>query len=76
MDASRLAKGIHVKLEIYNILGQRVALLADEEQDARFYETTWHAQVASGLYFYRLEAVASDDPNRRFVKVRKMLLLK
>jgi len=66
----------HVKLEIYNMLGQRVALLADEEQDARFYETTWQAQAASGLYFYRLEAVASDDPIRSFVAVKKMLMLK
>jgi hypothetical protein len=66
----------HVKLEIYNTLGQQVALLVDEEQEARFYERTWHATVATGLYFYRLEAVAADDPARSFVQVRKMVLVK
>jgi hypothetical protein len=66
----------HVKLEIYNTLGQRIALLVDEEQEARFYERTWHATVATGLYFYRLEAVATDEPNKSFVQVRKMVLVK
>jgi fibronectin type 3 domain-containing protein len=66
----------HVRLEIFNMLGQRVALLADEEQDAHYYEKTWQAEGASGLYFYRLETVASDDVNRRYVEVRKMLLVK
>jgi fibronectin type 3 domain-containing protein len=65
-----------VKLEIYNMLGQSVALLADEEQDARFYVIKWQAPVSSGLYFYRLQAVSTDDPNKSFVQVRKMLLLK
>ena len=66
----------HVRLEVYDILGQRVALLADEEQDARYYELTWEAGGASGLYFYRLEATASADGGKRYVEVRKMLFMK
>jgi len=31
--------------------------IVDEQQEARFYERTWHATVATGLYFYRLEAL-------------------
>ena len=58
------------------MLGQRLAVLVDEEQDARYYELTWEAGGASGLYFYRLGAVASDDANRRYVEVRKMLFVK
>jgi hypothetical protein len=50
--------------------------IVDEEQEARFYERTWHATVATGLYFYRLEAVATDEPNKSFVQVRKMVLVK
>jgi hypothetical protein len=58
------------------MLGQRVASLVNEEQEARYHERTWIGDGASGLYFYRLEAIAIGDPNRRFVEVRKMLLLK
>jgi hypothetical protein len=50
--------------------------IVDEQQEARFYERTWHATVATGLYFYRLHAVASDDPNKSVVQVRKMVLVK
>ena len=66
----------HVLLEVYTMLGQRVASLVNEEQEARYHERTWIGDGASGLYFYRLEAIAIGDPNRRFVEVRKMLLLK
>jgi hypothetical protein len=36
----------------------------------------WQASVASGIYFYRIEAASASDPNNRFVQVKKMLLLK
>lgn len=64
-----------VKIEVFNVLGQRVATLVDREQKAGYHTVTWDSrnecgrEVASGLYFYRLKA-------REFTKVRKMLLLK
>lgn len=65
-----------VHLVIYNILGQLVADLVNAEQAAGWKQIVWNAGVSSGLYFYRLEAVSLSDPSKRFVNVKKMLLLK
>jgi hypothetical protein len=65
-----------VDLAVFNLLGQRIADLAHEDMGAGSYERTWNAGVASGVYFCRMEAVSVDDPGRRFVTVKKMMLLK
>jgi hypothetical protein len=65
-----------VRLAVFNLLGQQVAELANEEMNSGSHERIWNATVASGLYFYRLEAVSLSDPNKRFVDVKKMVLLK
>jgi len=70
-----LPKRAHVTLTVYNVLGQRVATLVEEELAADSYEVEWNGRsdggnsVASGIYFYRLTA---DD----FVMTKKMMLLK
>ncbi|MCP3685012.1 MAG: T9SS type A sorting domain-containing protein [bacterium] len=47
----------HVKFEVYNILGQRVAVLLDEHQKAGYKSITWNSfGYSSGIYFYRLSA--------------------
>ena len=49
-----------VRLEVFNILGQRVATLVDGEQEAGSYRARWDGTdaagraAASGVYFYRL----------------------
>ena len=49
-----------VRLEVFNILGQRVATLVDGERPAGFHTATWNATdasgrgVGSGVYLYRL----------------------
>jgi Secretion system C-terminal sorting domain/Bacterial Ig domain len=59
-----------VRLEIYNILGQRVGLLLDEFKQAGYHVVEFNAaQLGSGIYFYRLQ---TDKYN----KVMKMVLLK
>ncbi len=65
-----------VRLQIYNVLGQVVADLVNSEQQAGWNDVVWNANVASGLYFYRIEAVSTSDPSKRFVDVKKMILLK
>ncbi|MCH8305286.1 MAG: T9SS type A sorting domain-containing protein [Candidatus Marinimicrobia bacterium] len=72
-----------VKLTIYNILGQKILTLVDEQKLSGVYSVSWNgkndsgAQVASGLYFYRLEARHTTGGNQRiFVDAKKMLLLK
>jgi hypothetical protein len=60
----------HVKLEVYNALGQRALTLVDETKSAGFYSERFDATgFASGFYVYRLQA---GD----FVDTKKLLLLK
>ena len=65
-----------VRLLIFNVLGQKVAELANQEMTTGSYEKVWNARVASGLYIYRIEAVSVSDPSKRFVDEKKMVLLK
>ena len=65
-----------VKLAIYNVLGQVVSELVNEAQSSGWKEIHWNAKIASGIYFYRIEAVSLSDPNDRFVQVKKMVVLK
>ena len=70
-----LPKASQVKIQIYNILGQRVRDLVDERQEPGYKTAEWDGkddngtEVSSGIYFYRI--VAGD-----FVKCKKMTLLK
>lgn len=59
-----------VTLEVFNLTGQRVAVLIDQQLPAGSHRATWHATGnASGVYLYRLTA---GDLSRS----RKMMLLK
>jgi hypothetical protein len=71
-----LPEASRVSIKIYNTLGQLVADLVNADQTEGWHETVWTANVATGLYFYRLEAVDAANQNVRFVQVRKMLFLK
>ena len=72
----QLASRSLVKLQILNVLGQVVATLVDGEQSAGVQSAVWNANVSSGMYFYRMEAVSTNDPEKRFVQVKKMVVLK
>jgi len=66
-----------VKLKIFNVLGQVVATLRDEEESAGYKQIEWNSSaVASGIYFYRLDATSTNDASKSFTQVKKMLLLK
>jgi hypothetical protein len=70
-----LPKSAHVTIEIYNLLGQKVNVLVDEDQKVGRYRVDWDGkdkkgeELASGIYFYRIQA---GD----FVKCKKMIMLK
>jgi len=60
----------YVELNIYDLLGQRVATLVSKNQPAGDYSMEWDASTfASGIYYYRLET-------KGFIKTRKLILLK
>ena len=68
-----------MSLSIYNLLGEEVKTLVDENQPAGTYSVRWDGrdrygkQVAGGIYLYKIEAVGSLG---RFVQSRKMILIK
>jgi hypothetical protein len=74
-----------VKLSVYNILGQVVSELVNEEQSAGWKEVQWNAKdVSSGIYFYKLQALQKDGQQLdllsgragSFVETKKMLVVK
>ncbi len=65
-----------VRLQIFNILGQMVKELVNNEQTAGYKYVVWNANVSSGLYIYRLEATSKDNPSKRFINTKKMILIK
>ncbi len=65
-----LPQGTHVRLSVYNVLGDEVAVLVDGMQDAGTHQARLDgSRLSSGMYFYRLETPSFHD-------IRKMILLK
>ena len=70
----RLPASTHVRLEVFNLLGQRVTTLVDAVQSAGFHGARWDGTdatgraVAAGVYLYRLQ---SDHAR----STRRMVLL-
>jgi hypothetical protein len=59
------------RLEVYNILGEKVLSVLDEELSAGVHEVNIDAsKLASGVYLYKL------DVNNQFVQLNKMNLVK
>jgi hypothetical protein len=60
----------HVTLAVFDLLGREVATLVDEVKQPGTYTVEWDASdVASGMYFYRLQAGA-------FVDVKKLVVMR
>ena len=61
---------IKVQIKVYDVLGNEVKILVNEEKPAGSYELIWDAaNLPSGIYFYQLRAGS-------FVQTKKMSLLK
>jgi len=63
-------RGGSVTLKVYDVLGNEVAILVNEEKPAGTYEVEWNAGgLPSGVYFYQLK---TDG----IIEIKKMVLLK
>jgi hypothetical protein len=59
-----------VTIKVYDVLGNEIETLVNEEKQTGTYEITWYAEsLPSGVYFYRLQA-------GNFVETKKMVLMK
>lgn len=76
-----LPRASRVVLRVYDMLGQEVAVLKDDIQTAGRHDAVWNGRnaqghtVASGVYFYQMEARPVDGSSA-FISMRKMLLVK
>jgi hypothetical protein len=60
----------HIIIEVFDLLGRKVATLENRQQQAGFYQVTWNAAAQpSGIYFYRVQA--GDK-----VETKRMMLIK
>ena len=70
-----LPKSSHVKISVFNILGQEVKELINQEQPAGYYQLIWEGDnnsgvlTSSGVYFYKMDTIEG-------VFKKKMIMLK
>ncbi len=61
---------IHVSLKIYDVLGNEIETLLNEEKSPGTYKLNWHTNnIPSGIYFYKLQT-------GEYSELKKMILLK
>jgi hypothetical protein len=69
-----------VRVSVFNLLGQEIATLANGSLPAGDHQVVWSGHdalgnvVATGVYFYRLDAKSAIGPS--FSAIRKMMLVK
>ena len=66
----QLAASSQVRLEVFNLLGQRITTLVDGERAAGFHTATWHATdgagraAGAGVYIYRMTVGVENQTGR------------
>ena len=69
----------YVTLKVYDILGQEIITLVNEELNAGRYKIEFDAaksNLSSGIYFYRLNATPIGGQAGKFSETKKMILLR
>lgn len=65
-----IPKKSFIQIKIYNVLGNEVATVVNEEKSEGFYETSFDgSQLSSGIYYLQMKA---DD----FQSIKKMILIR
>ena len=70
-----LAVRSRVQLEVFDVVGRRIAMLVDDIRGAGFYAEVWSTQVPSGTYFYRLQATPVDGAREGYTATKAMTVL-
>jgi len=75
----------HISIDLFNVLGEKVAELVNDEKQSGYHELVFNANnYPSGIYIYKIQAgnlktVSSNDemnPKQYFEQSKKMILLK
>jgi hypothetical protein len=67
----------HLRISVYNLLGQEVDVIADEIYEAGYSRVFWDASnFSSGMYFCRIQVSSIHNAGERYDKTIKMLLVK
>ena len=75
----QLPKPAEVTIKIYNLQGQEILMVVNEQKEVGHFSVIWDGKdalgrmTASGIYLYRIEAIAGKD---RFIQTKKMILLR
>jgi photosystem II stability/assembly factor-like uncharacterized protein len=76
-------EGLGVRLVVYDVLGNEIATLINEEKQPGVYEVEFNVsqvsrtEIASGIYFYQLKARGPETSSGQgFIETKKMVLLK
>jgi predicted esterase len=70
-----------IRIEIYNLLGQKIITLTDMVETSGYYNVKWDAKnLPGGVYFCKFSAAPTisnkDAKQKVFVKIHKLILLK
>ncbi|MHC1739191.1 MAG: T9SS type A sorting domain-containing protein [Ignavibacteriaceae bacterium] len=72
----QLAQSSYVKVMLYDIKGELLEFMVNENKPAGYYEVEFNAgKYASGIYLYRIETV-DEAGIPRFMDMKKMMLVK
>lgn len=75
----QLPEKAHVQLDVYNMIGQKIATLVNSQQSAGMHSVRWNAlndngvHVPSGVYIYTIQVAG---PSKTYTDLKKMLLVK
>lgn len=65
----------HVSLKVFDVLGREIVSLFDGEKSAGKYSVDFNASnLASGVYFYRIQAIGTDKSS--YVDTKRLILVK
>ena len=77
-----LPQDVHLEIVIYNILGQKVATIANKVLEAGYHTLVWNgtneagSPASTGIYFMRMSATTTNGSGESFTAVKKLMMMK